>query len=84
MDNAGRVVLPKPVRDSLRLRGGDTLTLEQDGDQITLSPVRARARLVRKQGVLVYQPEEPWTGSIPDLIDDARRKLSRDILGAGK
>lgn len=53
MDTAGRVVLPKKVRERFRLQGGDTLALEIKGDAIQLRPEQRGARLERMNGVLV-------------------------------
>lgn len=36
LDKAGRVVIPKTVRDALRLAPGDTLALQSDGDRVVL------------------------------------------------
>jgi AbrB family looped-hinge helix DNA binding protein len=39
LDKAGRVVLPKPVRDEMQLRAGDSLELESSEDRIVLRRV---------------------------------------------
>ncbi len=54
VDRAGRVVLPKEVRDKLRLKAGDELLVEETGEQIVLRPVRAQATLRKERGVWVY------------------------------
>jgi AbrB family looped-hinge helix DNA binding protein len=54
MDRAGRVVLPKWLRDRFRLRGGDGLVVEVRGDAIELRPARAIGQLRRVNGVLVF------------------------------
>ncbi len=38
IDKAGRVVLPKPVRDALQISPGDSLELESSEDHIVLRP----------------------------------------------
>ena len=38
IDKAGRVVVPKKMRDALHLVPGTRLTLRQDGDAIVLEP----------------------------------------------
>src|SRR5205823_10297653 len=38
LDRAGRVVLPKSLRDEMRLSPGDTLDLTVKGDEVTLRP----------------------------------------------
>ena len=40
LDSAGRVVIPKGLREELHLQPGDELDLETAGEQITLRPVR--------------------------------------------
>ncbi len=44
IDKAGRVVIPKPLREELHLEPGDALELERAGEQITLRPVRGTGR----------------------------------------
>ena len=78
VDKAGRVVLPKPVRDRMRLAAGDELELESEGERITLRPVRAKATLQKKCGIWVYQGE-PADASIPELLEQERGKRLREF-----
>lgn len=55
LDKAGRVVIPKTVRDELRLEPGDTLELSQEGDCLSLRPVRSATPLRKEQGVWVFR-----------------------------
>ncbi len=66
LDKAGRIVLPKPLRDQLRLGPGDALQLESEGERILLRPLRPKA-LLRKE-LWVYQGE-PTKASITELMD---------------
>jgi AbrB family looped-hinge helix DNA binding protein len=77
LDRAGRVLIPKSLRQKLRLGPGDALQLNSEGEEITLRPVRAKALLKKEK---VYQGEATQV-SIPDLIDREREKRSREILG---
>jgi len=79
VDKAGRIVLPKPLREEMRLGAGDTLQLESEGDRITLRPVRPRAMLRKKYGVWVYEGE-PTDASITELIEREREKRLRELL----
>src|ERR1700731_3564605 len=54
LDKAGRVVIPKTLRDELRLIPGDTLALESDGDLLMLRPVRSSSPLRKKRGIWVF------------------------------
>jgi AbrB family looped-hinge helix DNA binding protein len=79
IDKAGRIVLPKPVRDHLRLGPGDELRLDAEGDRITLSPVRPKVTLRKELGVWVYQGE-PSHASISDLLERERENRHQEII----
>lgn len=83
IDKAGRIVLPKPLRDKLRLHPGDDLALEADEHSITLRPIWPQALLKKELGVWVYQGEvqaKASDDSIPDLIDRVRDERTRELL----
>src|SRR5262249_30874557 len=82
VDKAGRVVLPKDLRDKLRLEAGDELLVEESGEDIVLRPVRTQATLKKERGVWVYQGGRGGkrsTESLPDLIDEAREERIREF-----
>src|SRR5260370_33714598 len=54
IDKAGRVVIPKEIRDELRLEAGDTLAVEFEGERVILRPVRGVAPLQKERGVWVF------------------------------
>lgn len=78
IDGAGRLVLPKSLRDEMRLGPGDDLLVESEGDRITLRPVRPEALLKKEHGIWVYQGESSEL-SIPKLIDQEREKRLREL-----
>jgi AbrB family looped-hinge helix DNA binding protein len=78
VDKAGRVVLPKPLRDKLRLAAGDQLLIESEGERMTLRPVRPQATLKKEYGIWVYQGELS-EASIPDLIERERENRGREL-----
>ena len=57
LDQAGRVLIPKTLRQELHLGPGDTLELQSEGDEITLRRVRPKALLKKEHGIWVYQGE---------------------------
>jgi AbrB family looped-hinge helix DNA binding protein len=73
LDKAGRLVLPRKLRETLHLTAGDALQLESEGDEITLRPVRPVAPLRKEKGIWVYHGERS-SASIPDLIDRVREE----------
>jgi AbrB family looped-hinge helix DNA binding protein len=80
VDRSGRIVLPKPVRDRLRLEPGDDLVIEADENAITLRPIRPKANFVKKRGIWVYQGE-PSDESVVDLIERVRDERIKEIIG---
>jgi AbrB family looped-hinge helix DNA binding protein len=82
LDKAGRIVLPKPLRDELHLEAGDELEIESSGEDITLRPVRGQAQLRKKHGVWVYNAGERLSaGTVNDTIRQIRRE--RDVHNLG-
>ena len=79
IDRAGRVVIPKPVRDWLRLEPGDALDIEATADEITLRPARAVATLVKEQGIWVHRSDSPMRDSIVDLIEQSREERISEL-----
>ena len=77
LDQAGRVLIPKALRQELHLGPGDTLELENEGDEITLRPLRPKAPLRKEHGVWVYQGE-PCDDPIADLVDRNRESRIRE------
>ena len=75
LDKAGRVVLPKSVRDQMRLAPGDTLALDSEGEQITLRPVRPQATLKKELGVWVYQGRLAHDSLVAWLEGERQKRL---------
>ena len=82
IDRAGRIVIPKPLRDELALTPGDTLELESSGESITLRPARAAVALTKEKGVWVFRTGEPMSASVSDeLLTRLRSERDEHILG---
>ncbi len=61
VDRAGRVVLPKALRDEMHLAPGDTLDVTVKGDEVTLRARRGASPLQKERGVWVFRTGEPLT-----------------------
>jgi AbrB family looped-hinge helix DNA binding protein len=82
LDKAGRVVLPKPVRDEMQLRPGDSLELESTEDRIVLRPRRGGSGLHKKQGIWVFSTGEPISAKATDeTLRQMRRERELGLLG---
>jgi AbrB family looped-hinge helix DNA binding protein len=56
-------VLPKALRDGLRLSAGDTFDLMVQGDDVILRPRRAVSPLHKERGVWVFHTGKPMTSA---------------------
>ena len=69
IDPAGRVVIPKRIRDRLGLRGNETVEITERDGKIEIEPAPAEVELVREGEILVARPTQP----LPPLTDDIVR-----------
>jgi AbrB family looped-hinge helix DNA binding protein len=82
IDKAGRVVIPKPLRDSLHLGPGDALELETDGETMTLRPVRSIPPLQKERGIWVHRTGVPLSAAVADeTLRSIREERDRRNLG---
>jgi AbrB family looped-hinge helix DNA binding protein len=81
IDKAGRVVLPKPVRDRLGLRAGSDLEIEETPEGIVLKPAERRPSMVKKQGLWVHTGKVPEGYDIVQAIRDDREDRIRKLAG---
>lgn len=74
IDEVGRIVLPKPLRDRLRLVPGTKVDVSEYGDGLHIAPVSRTARIEERDGRLVAVAETPVTDDdVLALIDAGRR-----------
>jgi AbrB family looped-hinge helix DNA binding protein len=82
LDKAGRIVLPKMLRDELRLEAGDKLELEAEGETVTLRPVRSSTPLRKERGVWVFRRGVKLPAEVAQkVIWNIREKRARQGLG---
>ncbi len=78
IDSAGRIVVPKALRDWLGLRTGDAVDISEPGAGLRWIPVGRMARLAKVDGRLVAISETTITDDdLFALIDLGRRCRSR-------
>lgn len=83
IDKAGRVVIPKLLREELHLEPGDSLEMESVGEQITLRPVRGTGPLTKEHGVWVFHSDDHLSDSVTDdMLQQIREE--RDLANFGK
>jgi AbrB family looped-hinge helix DNA binding protein len=82
LDRAGRIVLPKSLRDEMRLAPGDTLDLTVRGDEVTLRPTRGATPLQKERGVWVFRTGKPLTaGETEETLRTIRAQRHRRNAG---
>jgi AbrB family looped-hinge helix DNA binding protein len=83
IDRAGRLVLPKPVRDQLHLEQGESLEMESFDDHVILRPARGNPAMRKKRGVWVFGTGTPLKASVVnETIQGVRAE--RDRRGSGR
>jgi AbrB family looped-hinge helix DNA binding protein len=87
IDKAGRLVLPKPVRDALQISPGDSLELESSDDRIILRPAAGKGRMYKKQGMWIFDSNSgaPLSAAVANrTLGRVRADRDRRILGKYK
>jgi AbrB family looped-hinge helix DNA binding protein len=74
IDQAGRVVVPKPIRDALGLLPGTRVDISAYGAGAQLMPAGRTARLVEEDGVLVAAGDTPVNDDVVFALIDSGRK----------
>jgi AbrB family looped-hinge helix DNA binding protein len=70
IDKAGRVVVPKKLREALHLVPGTRLSLRQEGESLVIEPEGQRRGLYMKRGTLVY---DAGPGSASDAVEEVAK-----------
>ena len=83
IDRAGRVVVPKQLRDRFNLVAGTELEIEAVGDGLQLRKVVSEPTLIRKKGFLVHHGANPSAIDIGEFIRAEREAHIRHIASAG-
>lgn len=78
IDAAGRLVLPKEIRDEAQIEPGMPLSISYHDGRIEIEPAPREVRIVRKGRVSVavpLEPGEPLTAAIvQETIDSLRNR----------
>ena len=74
IDQAGRIVLPKPIRDALGLLPGTRVDISAYGAGVQIVPAGRTARLIQEDGALVAAGETPVDDDVLFALIDAGRK----------
>jgi len=81
VDGAGRIVLPKPIRERLRIHSGCELSLEESAEGILLRPVTKRPSLIIKRGLLLHTGAAAKSYDWNRMVEDQREEHIQDVSG---
>jgi AbrB family looped-hinge helix DNA binding protein len=87
IDKAGRIVVPKKLRDALHLTPGTRLKIECSGDWLMLMPAASEAQLVIENGAPLIFPSDRENAPVltqemvNELIAQGRLERERRFLG---
>ncbi len=74
IDKAGRIVVPKALRDALGMHAGAALDIAAVDGALEIRPAPTRVRLEEHDGVLVAVPERPLP---PLTVEQVRTTLEQ-------
>ena len=86
IDKAGRIVIPKKLRDALHLIPGTRLVIERSGDRLILVPSANEAQLIVENGTpLIFpanrsNPPILTNDMVTELIAQGRLERERRVL----
>jgi AbrB family looped-hinge helix DNA binding protein len=68
IDKAGRIVIPKKMRDAMHLKNGTRLRIETTGERLVLEPDFPEPRLEMRDGMWVMVGGPPITAEEADAV----------------
>ena len=84
IDKAGRIVVPKKMRDALHLVGGTRMSIRRQDNTLVIEQETKGRGLYRKNGMLVYDPGPNFPYNPVDPVADAREDRLRHVLSFGE
>ena len=79
IDNAGRLVIPKPLRDRMRLDPGADLEVEETAEGLLLRRISQRPSLIEQNGILVHIGKPPKNFDWERIVEDEREERTREV-----
>jgi AbrB family looped-hinge helix DNA binding protein len=84
IDKAGRIVVPKKLRDALHLVPGTRLRIERSGDRLVLEQASLGPQLIKKGGMWVVSGVQSTEVDISELTRQGYAEREARILeGSG-
>ena len=85
IDKAGRIVVPKKLRDDLHLVPGTRLSVERNGDRLVFEQATSEPQLIKKDGMWVVSGGPITEVDVSELIRQGyAERMERILEGSGK
>ena len=81
IDKAGRLVIPKEIREKAGITPGMPLDIRVDNGVIEIEPAYSPVRLERRGHFLVAVPEEEGPPLPADIVDRMREQFENERFG---
>jgi AbrB family looped-hinge helix DNA binding protein len=79
VDKAGRVILPKPVRDRMGLSAGTDVELSERPEGLVLTPVTPKPSMVKVKGLWVHQGVAPKGFDWAQHAEQERERRNQEV-----
>jgi AbrB family looped-hinge helix DNA binding protein len=77
IDKAGRLVIPRSIRERLHLRGGETLEVEEEHGTIRIARAQRAVTLVEDHGILTAELDPPLAATTAEEVRDVLERTRR-------
>jgi AbrB family looped-hinge helix DNA binding protein len=82
IDSAGRLLLPKPIREAANLEGGTEVEIRVTGDHLEIEPVPAEVSLVQKGDFIVAVPKRTLKKKLTaEEVEEVRSRINMEPAG---
>jgi AbrB family looped-hinge helix DNA binding protein len=82
IDKAGRIVVPKPLRDRLGLRPDTELEVLEQPDGLLLRAIEQRPTMIKVDGLWVHRGVPQPGANLDDVLAEVREDRIKSILKA--
>lgn len=77
IDSAGRLVVPKRIREAAGILPGSELTIRVADGRIEIEPAPLEVKLVKRGSLTVAVPRKPVAPLTPEVVDETLDRLRR-------